>query len=150
MTLRQHAALHSRPNGKREQGTALLEFALGMIVLMALLFGVFEVAHAFYAYSFVSNAARDGTRYAMVRGSACRSWMSACPASSTDVQNFVQSTTMPGLDPSAVTVTTTWTPNKDPGSVVQVSVQYRFSFMVPFIPLSSTVMTSSSRMVISQ
>ena len=40
-----------------------------MVVLFASLFGIMDCARALYCYHFVSYAARQGTRYAMVRGS---------------------------------------------------------------------------------
>jgi Flp pilus assembly protein TadG len=132
-----------------EKGTALVESAIVLTLFFTFLFGIMEFSRALYTYDFVSNAAREGTRYAMVRGSACNSFASACPASTSDVQNYLRNY-WPLIDPNALTVTTTWTPNKNPGSVVKVQAQYNFQFVLPFLGGSGLTMKSASQMVISQ
>ena len=66
----------SRPKVRRhvrralnERGSALWEFAFVLTVMLTLIFGVMEFSQVMYAYHFVSNAAREATRYASVRGS---------------------------------------------------------------------------------
>ena len=120
----------------------LVEFGLSTLFFLVLVFGIMEFGRAVHAYHFVDYAARAATRYAIVRGSA-----SPRPASAADIQAFVAGL---GFDPAALSVTTTWTPNNDPGGAVQVTVQYNFRQATPFWPSSATTMTSSSRMVISQ
>jgi Flp pilus assembly protein TadG len=131
-------------------GSALAEFALMLPLLLLLLLGIMWFGLALYAYHFVSGAAREATRFAIVRGSACRNLSGGCPATATDVQNYVRDTAPLGIHASAITVTTTWTPNNRAGSVVNVTVQYNFQFLLPFVPSRTVVMTSSSQMVISR
>ena len=130
-------------------GSTLVEFAVVLTVTFMFLFGIMDFARALYAYHFVGNAAREGARYAIVRGATCNSWATACPAAASDIQAYVKNVPL-GINPSAVAVTTTWSPNNNPGSAVQVKVQYTFHFILPFLPASAMVMTSSSQMVISQ
>ena len=144
----------------REDGSALVEAAVSAMVVFTLFFGAMEMCLALYTYHFISDAAREGTRYAMVRGSTCSGFSSACPAVAADVQNYVEGLGFPGIDASAMTVTTTWpttgsscTPSSLPcnnrGNLVQVMVQYQF--FIPFAPQSSALtMTSTSEMAISQ
>jgi Flp pilus assembly protein TadG len=146
---KQRARLRSRRNLSGEQGAELVEFALVFVALLMFLFAIMGFGHALYAYHFVSNAAREGTRYAMVRGSACKPSGPACPAGQDDISDYIANNAPPGIDKSALTVTTTWTPDKNPGSVVKVQVQYNFRFIFPFLP-TSVAMNSSSQMVISQ
>jgi Flp pilus assembly protein TadG len=162
----------------RERGTALVEFAVVITILLTLMFGIIDFSRAMYAYHFVSNAAREATRYASVRGSACTTWASACPAADTDITSYVQSIVPSGIYVSSVTtgtppstagalgVTTTWpattgsgvtcltasqTKIKFPGCVVTVKVQYNYGFSLPYLTsLSKMNMTSTSRFVISQ
>jgi len=134
---------------RRERGAALLEFAAIFTVLFMFLFAIMDLSRALYAYEWAANAAREGTRYAMVRGSSCNSWPSACPASASDIQAYLRNVPA-GINPQAVTVTTTWTPDNNPGSLVQVQVQYSFQPIFPLIPKSALVMTSTSQVVISQ
>jgi len=131
------------------RGAVLLEFAAVFTVLFMFLFAIMDLSRALYAYQWVADAAREGTRYAMVRGATCKSWPSACPASASDIQSYIKSVPA-GINPQAVTVTTTWTPDNQPGSLVQVQVQYSFQPIFPLIPKGALVMSSSSQVVISQ
>jgi Flp pilus assembly protein TadG len=133
----------------RERGTSSLEFASVLLILLSLVLGIMGLGHALYVYHAIGDAARQGTRYAMVRGSACTTWTTACPASATDVQNYVE-TVPSGLSAGAMTVTTTWSPNNKPGSTVNVRVQYNYKFIFPLLPSSTVSMSSDSQMVISQ
>jgi Flp pilus assembly protein TadG len=58
---------------KGEQGSGLVEYALIFALLMTMLLGIMEFAAMLYDYHFVSNAAREATRWAAVNGSACTS-----------------------------------------------------------------------------
>ena len=46
----------------------MVEFAIASSVLFAMLFGIIELGMALYCYTFVSEAAREASRYAAVRG----------------------------------------------------------------------------------
>jgi Flp pilus assembly protein TadG len=145
-----------------EQGSALLEMALSAIVLFAIVFGLMEGCLMLYTYHFVSEAAREGTRFAIVRGSSCIDFPAPCPANqSSDIQTYIQNLNLPGIRPAAMTVTTIWpttgtsctpsvTPCNNPGNLVQVTVNYQFPLVVPFLRSTTVAMSSSSEMVISQ
>jgi Flp pilus assembly protein TadG len=146
------------PARASERGSTTLESAVMISVLLVMLFGVIGFGNALYTYHFVSNTAREATRWASVRGHSCTG---GCEASSGDVNTYVQSlSTGIGLDPTKVTTTTTWvappgnlaictSPPNSPGCVVQVQVQYSFQFLFPLLP-SGFAMQSTSQMVISQ
>jgi Flp pilus assembly protein TadG len=154
-----------QPGRARQRGTTLLESAVMISVLLLMMFGVVGFGTALYTYHFVSNTAREATRWASVRGSTCPlnlpSLPDGCPAADTDVNAYVQNlSTGIGLDPTKVTTTTTWVapPNNlavcttqpnSPGCVVKVQVQYSFQFLFPLLP-SGFTMQSTSQMVISQ
>jgi Flp pilus assembly protein TadG len=144
-----------------ERGATLVELALALTLLFIFVFGTIDFSQAAYSYHFVSEVAREGTRYASVRGSSCTTWASACPATSGDVQTYVQSLAPSGINASAITVTTTWLdpgtgqcqpihPN-GPGCAVNVNVQYTYTFNFPLLSnLTSINMRSTSQLVISQ
>jgi Flp pilus assembly protein TadG len=159
-----HAGLRSHiPTARaRERGTTLLESAVMISLLLLMMFGVVGFGTALYTYHFVSNTAREATRWASVRGSTCTGGLSGgCPAADSDVNAYVQNlSTGIGLDPTKVTTTTTWvappnnlaacaTQSNSPGCVVKVQVQYSFQFLFPLLP-SGFTMQSTSQMVISQ
>ena len=81
-----------------ERGTTLPETALVIGVLLALLFGIIDFGRALYTYGLVANMARKAARYAIVRGSLCTRLGTGCPASSADVQTYVQSLSQGATD----------------------------------------------------
>jgi Flp pilus assembly protein TadG len=161
--VRSHSELRDRlqTSRARERGTTVLESAVVISALLTMMFGIVGFGNALYTYHFVSNTAREATRWASVRGATCGGLSGGCPAKDTDVDAYVQNlSTGIGLDPTKVTTTTTWVapPNNlavcatqpnGPGCVVKVQVQYSFQFLFPLLPAGFT-MQSTSQMVISQ
>lgn len=157
---------------KGEEGSSLVEFALIFLVMMAMMLGIIDFCRAAYAYHFVSNAAREATRWATVNGASCSgdgscngtAPMNNGTASDTDIQTYVTNLTPPGIDSSKITTTATWpvqangptvcsTTPKSPGCTVKVTVSYAFSFIFPIVykTFSSTgtlTLASSSEMII--
>ncbi|MGB7189960.1 MAG: TadE/TadG family type IV pilus assembly protein [Acidobacteriaceae bacterium] len=151
----------------------MVETAISIAILLTLLVGIMEAGLAVYSYHFISNAAREGTRYAIVRGGTwsqppwnagdCAAYSnSGCIASEQNVEDYVTSLAFPGINPNNITVTPTtysisggtkcgsYISCNAAGDVVQVKVQYAFPFSVPFVPQSTLTMSSTSQMVISQ
>lgn len=142
-----------------------------MIVLVMLIFGTIEVSWAVYTYHTVANAAHEGARYAIVRGSSwssnCAGWGSSqCKASGTDIANYVANRSLAGvsIDPST-DVCVQWfasvpssTSNsctaggttKAQGNIVQVTVTHPFTLNVYFLPQRTISISSTSQMVIAQ
>ena len=146
-----------------ERAAAIVEFALSASLLLTLVFGVFGLSTALYSYHFVAYAARVGTRWAIVRGSSCPTVLPGCPVYGTgaDVQAYLRSIVYPGINPNRLNVTTTWpstgiactpsgNPCDNPGNLVQVTVSYQLPILVPFVPVTTMSMSSTSEMVISQ
>ena len=152
-----------------ESGGELVEFAVCAVILFMMIFGIVDCSRALYSYHYVAGAARDATRYASVRGAT---WTSSlclltstyqCAATSTDVTNYVKSTTPLGFSTSNLMVTTTWPGttatgadcsllniNNSAGCMVNVTVAYSFNFVLPFLPRNALVMTSTSKLTITQ
>ena len=151
----------SERRGEGEQGSTLVETALSIVVLLTFIFGVMEMGLALYTYHFIAEAAREGTRYAIVRGSTCSGFSSACPAATSDIQSYVKNLGFPGINPANMTVTPVWSPYtsgstcpsgfcNSPGNLITVTVQYNFPLSVPFVPVQTFAISSTSAMVISQ
>jgi Flp pilus assembly protein TadG len=51
---------------RRERGQSLVEFALVLPILVLLMFGIFDLGRAVYAFNTISNAARSAVRVAIV------------------------------------------------------------------------------------
>ncbi len=138
-----------------ERGSALVEFAIASTVALTMIFGIIDFGRGLYTYHLVANAARAGSRYAMVRGSTCA--VAGCPVTSGQVQTYVRGLA-PGIDTSSLTVVATWpggatclgASTAGPGCPVTVTVTYPFKFMVPLLPGFTMNMSSASQMSISQ
>jgi len=151
------------------RGATLVEFAISAAVLLMLFFGIMDFARALYAYHFVSYAAQEGTRYAMVRGN---DWPNACSSASSYgcaigssneglIQTYVQGLAPMGISSSSITVAPSWpgtnvdsspagcgTANSQ-GCLVKVKVSYVFYFFTPsYLTNSSLTMTATSEKVI--
>ncbi len=155
------SAMRSRSRLRGERGSSSVEFALGASLLFMVVFGIIAMMFALYSYNVVSESAREGTRYAIVRGSACH-FATACPAQASDIQAYVKNLGFPGINPNKLTAATAWaaypaggacTPNagcNNPGNQVTVTVSYSFPVVIPFVPNRTLSMSSTAAMVISQ
>jgi Flp pilus assembly protein TadG len=132
--------------------SALIEFVLTSSVLFTLLFCFMEVCLVFYSYDLISEAAREGTRYAMYRGASCPSSSNpTCEVTATQVNTYVSGLVWPNLGGGTITPNTTYpNGNENVGSTVQVTVTYVFPIKMPFVPTHSITMASTSVMPILQ
>ena len=86
-----------------QRGTALVETGILTILVLLMMFLVIDFGRAAYAYHFVSDVARDATRYAAVRGNtyysnACTTTtMFACDAGPDAVVAYVKSIVPSGI-----------------------------------------------------
>src|SRR5579875_755818 len=160
---------------KQDGGSALVETAFASIIVLALLFGMFEAFFALYGYHYVSYAAREAARYAAVRGYYCSAdstTMPNCPANQTNLTAYVKGLDYPGINANDITVTPTWcytnvntptfppvyttpcsstpTGNNLPGMLVQVTVEYKIPVPIPFLSTLTYDMSSTSSMTITQ
>jgi Flp pilus assembly protein TadG len=128
-----------------EAGQSTVEFALILLLFLMVILGIFEGSRLIFDYNIVSEAAREGVRYATVRGSACAlPDGSSCTASATQISGYVQSKAVG----RPVTVNVTWPAPPDPGSTVVVQVTSSFTPVVWFIP--AVDLSSEARMVIAR
>lgn len=137
----------------RERGATLVESAVVLGVLLTLLFGIIDFGRALYTYSFVAQVARQGARWAIVRGSNC-TMLDHCPAQSGsgDIQPYVQSLSAGATNGSNLSASLSFpscSGSNAPGCVAQVTVTYPFSFMLPGLPAGTLNISSTSEMVIS-
>jgi hypothetical protein len=163
--LLRHVRKQPHPNG--EQGSALLETALSTLMLFTFIFAMMEASLAAYSYYAISQYAREGTRYAMVRGASWGTNCTApgppvCIAQTADIQTYVKGLGFPAINPGNMTVTPVWTayargqtcptvgPCNSVGNLVTITVQYNFPISLPFVSSTGIAMSSQSAMIISQ
>lgn len=152
-----------------DEGISLVETAISCSVFFAVPFGICQTSHEMYVYQFTSDAAREATRYAIVRGStSCTNTPSLSNFSATtdSIESFVQSLSFPGITTSKIDVSTSWYSASGtmpctwpagaagicnaPGNPVNVAVSYPQTFQVPFSTSASLALSGTSQMVISQ
>jgi Flp pilus assembly protein TadG len=154
---RARVGARSFARGTRQRGATMVEQALILPILLAIMFGIIDMSRALYSYSYVSYIARDATRWASVRTTT----LNGTPVTPADVTNYVKNVSGMGLDAARITATTNWiapangtplcaTVQQKPGCVVQVTVNYNFKFIFPFLPAGTLPMSSESQMIITQ
>jgi len=144
-----------------QRGNALIEYAFTILIILTILFGIIDFGRALYTYHFISNAAREATRYASVRGATCdNATITPCPVTAREIENYVKNVPL-GIDvtqlrpnpsanyenPNGLAVCNV-TQNY-PGCAIQVQVNYTFKFLFPLMP-SNFTMSSTSQMIISR
>ena len=140
-----------------ESGSSMAETAIAMGVLVLLIFGIVDFGRALYTYAYIGTIAREGARWAIVRGSQC-SMIDHCNASADDIRNYVAGLAEGATSSGQMTVTPTWPTcttgalksKNDPGCAVAVNVRYQFNFLLPVMSSASIPMSTTSQMIISQ
>jgi len=156
-----------------EDGASLVEMALASLILIPVLFGIIQLSIGLYCYHYAADAAREATRWAIVRGANCNALFGAsyCSptgtsgtgATSNDIAQYVKSLGYPYS--AAVTTTTQWCANGGPpaawttcsatkanivGNQVQVTVTYSYPLVIPFIKSNTINLGSTASMTIVQ
>ncbi len=123
---------------KGQRGHTMLESLLFLFGSAMLIGGVIELSRIAYAYNTVSQISRSATRYAS----------SHLKASSEEVVRFAVSEAA-NLDPKQLMVSTTWNPpDKSPGSVVTVEVNYIQFPLMDFVVPNNIQLSSKCQMVV--
>lgn len=130
---------------RAHRGQTMAEFALVLTPCLLLIFGIINFALALYCYDFVCYSAQQAVRYATVHGSA-----SPTPVTAAGVQTYVDSLVAGTLNTSALTVSTSWAPNNNPGSVVTVVVTYDYPPLTSLVSSVTIPVTRTAAMVITQ
>ncbi len=123
----------------REEGQATLEIVVSLIVIMSLVFGLFEICMLTYTCSVLNNAAEEGVRYAIVHGTSssnCSGPDSGCPDQPpySNVKAVVSNAASASLhDLTAMSVTVSYAAGTAAvGNPVRVVVVYTY---IPYVNL---------------
>jgi hypothetical protein len=129
----------SRIASRRSRGQTLVEFALVLPMLLLFLLGILDLGRAVYAYSTISNAAREAARLAIVS----QAQGTACPAETVECTAAQHAASL-DLDPAAQVHVDFRNPDdpNDPGNdciaidigcIAVVTVEYRYTAATPVI-----------------
>ena len=176
-TARQFAkrlAAAGRHSAAGEDGGSLVEMALSCLILIPILFGIVQLSIGLYCYHYAADAAREATRWAIVRGENCTGLFGSAycsptsgngsGATATDIAQYVKGLGYPYS--SSVTTATQWcvaggtpatwsscsTKQSDAlvGNQVKVTVSYAYPLIIPFIKKNTINISSVSSMTIVQ
>jgi TadE-like protein len=152
---------------RRGRGQALVEFALVAPMFFFLIFAIVDFGRYVYYVQVLNNAAREGTRYAIVHG-----WQGLPPSgppapgtSSPDptgnnvkaaVRNYLVGVI--GQSSGSLSIAVCWQPkngvgpacggDNSRGSPVQVTVDYSFRSAIPIVPIPPLNVQGASTLVI--
>src|SRR5947207_14016036 len=142
------------PRLRREQGETLVEFALATILIFSAILGEVDVGRMLFAYNVVSRVARQGVRYAAVRGYTA----GANAATADAVKSYVAGQSVGYVTSDNVTVKTIdaagtneadWPASDNPGRLAQITATSTFHPLVlPSLPQAVTTVTSTAHLVI--
>ena len=135
-----------------EDGGELLEFAVSISILFTLVFVTMQVCLGFYSYGLISESAREGSRYAIVRGATCTTAAGAsCTVTAAQIQTYVSGLGFPNIGGGTMSVTASFpSGNQNPGSLVLVKITYTVPVKIPFVPKNSWSFIATSEMPILQ
>jgi Flp pilus assembly protein TadG len=114
---------------ERERGTAIVELALVLPIMLLMAMGVLDFGRAIYVRNALANAARDGARFATIdpRNTACIQSAAAANSSLANLTAANVSITRPGT--------------LLPGQPITVAVQSTYQPLTPLI--ASTIGANS-------
>jgi len=117
-----------------ERSQSLVEFSLVIPILMLLALGIVDFAMGFKSYVELTNATREGARYAVV-GNPAGTWTIDCAhaQAGTVIRRVCDTATDMDLD----SVSVDYDPSRAPGNSVVVSADYRYDLITPL----SSIMT---------
>jgi Flp pilus assembly pilin Flp len=124
-----------------ETGATLVEYAIGASVVIMAIFGVLEFGRALWAHNALSDAARQGARYAVLH-----------PEGDPGVKNVVvygdpdggTQPLLPEMTIDNVIVTYSGDFSVNSGTATVTITNYDFKFVLPFMPTTITMPASST------
>ena len=127
---------------RRPRGLAVVELALGLMIFVMMLVGLLELGRGVWTFTTIEHAARQGARFAAVRGQLN-------PTTNDAVRNAVRTAAV-GLKANDVSVTTTWPNGVDRGNPVVVQVSYPFRLVTGnlIVGQSTIQIRANSRMIL--
>ena len=150
--IRRHGARSGHPS--RPRGQALVEFAFVVPVFLLLLFAIIDFGRYVYYVQILNNAAREGTRYAIVHGARSLTPTGPAPDDAT-IDSVVRNYAIGVIGNSAVLVVhSNWgtnplnPPTNVRGEKVHVSVTYDFHSLIPVVPIPPITINGESTLVI--
>jgi Flp pilus assembly protein TadG len=106
---------------RNERGTALLETAVTIPIILLISVGIFEFGRAYQTWQVLTNAAREGARVSVLIDKTDDDVQAA-------VRNYMQAGGLPGYGSAGVVIDRSVAMGTNTGS--RITVNYPFSFIV--------------------
>ena len=106
-----------------ERGTALLEMAMTLPLLLLVAIGIFEFGRAFQTWEVLTNAAREGARLAVLPSSTAANVQ-------TRTKDYLNAGALAGSSASVIVTPTTISIGGANVSASRVTINYPFQFMI--------------------
>ena len=121
----------------------MVEFALVSLLFVVLNLCLVELGRAYLVYRRLTHATREGARYAGLHSAASKK-----PASEDRIKQEVIKRAVK-LDGLKLTVHTSWDPDNEPYSTVQIQTRYNLDLLtMRRLPYGTVSISSTCRMVI--
>jgi Flp pilus assembly protein TadG len=132
---------HPLTDRAARHGATTVEFAIVSSVVFMLLIGLVVGALGVFRYQEVGRLAREGARFAAVRGEAYARHTGRYAATKEEIYEKAILPNAVALDLTKLSADVTWSPDKNPGGEVTVTVRYQWlpeaAYFMP-VTLSST------------
>lgn len=120
-----------------QRGQSLMEMALVLPIFLILLLGIIDFGMGLRAYVTLTNATREGARFAAV-GNPAGAYPTDCTGSFSGSAVGRVCTTLSGLELDGVqNVSVAYPDGQLPGNSVVVSADYRYEFITPLAAVVS-------------
>jgi len=133
---------------RKEEGQGLVEFALILMVLILVVFGVLDLGRVFHSLITITNASREGARY-LTRHPIDK--VGGFAGTKIAAMNEADGTIIV-LTPDQVDVTLCLDEDAitgcDSGTPVRVEVTYSFEFMMGFLSQAAVPLTHATEMIV--
>jgi len=141
-----------RRSKQRSRGQALVEFAFVVPIFLLLMFAIIDFGRYVYYVQVINNAAREGTRYAIVHGSKGipATGPGSSDASGERVKAVVRNYAIGVIGSAAdLDIAPSWPDGTNTReSLATVDVTYRFRSLIPVIPIPPIEISGASTLVI--
>ena len=125
-------------------GQNLLEFSIGIFLLVTLLLAVFEVGRLLLVYTTVANAAGAGARYAAVHGANAAVTVSQVQ---NVVRNYLSAAPLDTARAGLIINVTYGGGSNAIGSTVTVQVVYPYDPFTPYLPFTTNLGSTSQGVI---
>jgi Flp pilus assembly protein TadG len=147
-----------------ESGGTTAEFMMTATMFFMVIFAIMGFSMVMFSDVMTQEAAREGARYAMVRGNSWKTDCTApgpanCIAQKADIESYVKATVTANAD--NLHVDTTWLTStgagcgttdscKSSGNLVKVTATYSYTVVLPFLPNRKYPISSTAQTTIAQ